>query len=363
MGSHRQRLVDHLPTRVALLRSEAWIDSNDLMTSSCSLLLKDVEECTPRGVENALRQMMIFHHVGDLKVFHGYVVILVHIAFRRLEMVISALPLDLQVRLRDVTGSQTAPVTALFAPTHLALFAPEGLLRGAIETRIRDDVAFAVSQERRQPDVDPDIRMRTFRRCMFAVWLGLTDDQCIPMAIGTMHEVNRLGRSFHGAMQLDLEAVSHLLWHHQVFLIFVQIAILPVLPQLDRMPAIGRLKTREAHTRDGVLLGSEKALEGLGKPIGKHLYRRSRNMLPLSFEECLKLVFGWNGPLFLILRLDGLQHAIVNEARLGQASHELAGLCLLHEQAVLICSHERNLVQAMSIVKRGMDAFGGISPP
>ena len=364
MGSHRQRLVDNLPTRVALLRGEARIDSNDLMTSSCGLILKDVEECTPRGVENALRQMMIFHHIGDLKVFHGYVVILLHIAFRRLEMVISALPLDLQVRLRDVTGSQTAPVTARFAPAHLALFAPECLLRGAIETWIRDGVAFAVSQEGRQPDVDTDIRMRTFRWCMCGVWLRLTDDKRIPMSIGTMHQVHRLGRSFHGAMQLDLEAVSHLLWHHQVFLIFVQIAILPVLPQLDRMPAIGLLKTREANTRDGVLLGSEKALEGLGKPIGKHLYRRSRNMLPLSFEECLKLVFGWNGPLFLILRLDGLQHAIVNEARLSQASHELAGLFLIHEQAVLKCSHERNLLQAMRIVKRGMYACGGgISPP
>src|SRR2546421_8770702 len=259
MGSHRQRLVDHLPTRVALLRGEARIDSNDLMTSSCSLLLKDVEECTPRGVENALRHMMIFHHVGDLKVFHSYVVILLHIAFRRLEMVISALPLDLQVRLGDVTGSETAPVTARFAPAHLALFAPEGLLRGAIETRIRDGVAFAVSQEGLQPDVDPDIRMRTFRRCMFGVCLGLTDDQCIPMSIGTMHEVHRLGRSFNRAMQFDLEEVSHLLWHHQVFLILVQIAILPVLPQLDRMPAIGLLKTRESNTRKGVLLAGEKA--------------------------------------------------------------------------------------------------------
>src|SRR5437868_15527155 len=139
MGSHRQRLLDNLPTGVALLRGEARINSNDLMTSSCSLILKDVEECTPRGVENALRQMMIFHHVGDLKVFHSYVVILFSIALRRLEMVISALPLDLQVRLRDVTGSETAPVTALFAP--------ESLLRGAIGTWIRDGVAFAVSQE------------------------------------------------------------------------------------------------------------------------------------------------------------------------------------------------------------------------
>ena len=106
MGAHRQRLLYHLPTLVALLRGEARIDSNDLMTSSCGLLLKDVEECTPRGVENALRHMMIFHHVADLKVFHGYVVILFHIPFRRLEMVISALPLDLQVRLRDVNGQR-----------------------------------------------------------------------------------------------------------------------------------------------------------------------------------------------------------------------------------------------------------------
>ena len=71
MGAHRQRLLDHLPTLVALLRGEARIDSNDLMTSSCGLILKDVEKCTPRGVENALRHMMIFHQVGDLKVFHS----------------------------------------------------------------------------------------------------------------------------------------------------------------------------------------------------------------------------------------------------------------------------------------------------
>src|SRR2546421_383150 len=136
-------------------------------------------------------------------------------------MVISALPLDLQVRLSDVTGSETAPVTALFAPAQLALFAPECLLRGAIETRIRDGVPFAVSQEGRQPDVDTNIRMSTFRWCMCGVWLGLTDDKRIPMSIGTMHEVNRLRRSFHGAMQLDLEEVSQLLWHNQVVLIFV----------------------------------------------------------------------------------------------------------------------------------------------
>jgi hypothetical protein len=81
MGSYRQIFLHNFSTLVTFLTGEAWVHSNDLMTSSCGLILKDVEECTPPGVENALGQMMIFHHVGDLKVFHGYVVILFSIAF------------------------------------------------------------------------------------------------------------------------------------------------------------------------------------------------------------------------------------------------------------------------------------------
>jgi hypothetical protein len=72
MGSYRQTLLHKFPTcRVRAFPCRiAWVHSNDLMTSPCSLILKDVEECTPRGVENALGQMVIFHHIDDLKVFH-----------------------------------------------------------------------------------------------------------------------------------------------------------------------------------------------------------------------------------------------------------------------------------------------------
>ena len=90
MGTYRQALLYNLPTLMTLLTGETRVHSNNLMTSSCGLLLKDVEECAPRGVENALGQMVIFHHVGDLKVFHRNVVILFSIALRRLELVISS---------------------------------------------------------------------------------------------------------------------------------------------------------------------------------------------------------------------------------------------------------------------------------
>ena len=142
MGSYGQTLLYNFSTLVTLLTGETRIHSNDLMTSSFGLILKDVEKCTPRGVENTLRQMMIFHHVGDLKVFHSDVVILFSIALRRLEMVIAALSVDLQVCLGDVTGGFATAMTAFLPSAQLALLAPQRLLRGAIETRILHRLAF-----------------------------------------------------------------------------------------------------------------------------------------------------------------------------------------------------------------------------
>src|SRR2546423_12539182 len=103
MGTYRKRLLHNLSTSVALLRGEMRVDSGDLMTSSCSLIFKNIEECTPRSVENALGQVMIFHHVGDLKVFHRNVMILFCIPFGGLEMVITTLAIDLQMRFRSVS--------------------------------------------------------------------------------------------------------------------------------------------------------------------------------------------------------------------------------------------------------------------
>ena len=166
MGSYRQTLLDGLATFEALLRGEARVHSNHLMTSSCSLFTQDVEECTPTGVHDALRQGMVLCHVARLKLLNS---------------------------------------------NHLVL---PGVLFGRFE---------------------------------------------------------------------------------EVFLILMQIRIFAVLPQLDGMPAVGLLETREAYTRDAMLLGGKKAFERRTQTISQHLNGGGRNMCALSLESRFQVILAWEG--------------------------------------------------------------------
>ena len=83
MGSDRQTLLDDLATLVTFLAREARVHSYHLMTSSCSLLFKDVEECAPTGVQDALCQGMVLYHVEHLKLLNGNDLILFGVRFRR----------------------------------------------------------------------------------------------------------------------------------------------------------------------------------------------------------------------------------------------------------------------------------------
>jgi hypothetical protein len=47
MGTYRQTFLYNFATLVTLLRGETWVHSNDLMTSSRSLVVKDFKELTP----------------------------------------------------------------------------------------------------------------------------------------------------------------------------------------------------------------------------------------------------------------------------------------------------------------------------
>src|SRR5271157_5571698 len=125
MRTYRQRLLHHLSTCVTFLRCEARIDSSHTMPGSFSLVTEDGEKCAPTGVHDALREMVIFHHVRDLKVFNGNQLIAFGVRFRGLEMVIAALPLDLQVRLGHVLRGFTASMRAFLPSTQLALFASQ----------------------------------------------------------------------------------------------------------------------------------------------------------------------------------------------------------------------------------------------
>jgi hypothetical protein len=262
-----------------------------------------------------------------------------------------------------ITGGLTTAFTALLASPQLTLLASQGFLRGAIEARVSNSVTLTVSQERFQPDINPDRRMLTDAGKMVRSRFCFTDDESVPVSISTQNEMYRLGSSLYRAMQLDLEEMPHLLWDDEVFLVLMQRAVLPVLSQLNGMPAVGLLETGKPDTRNGEGVRRKEPLEGLGETISEHLYRCGRHVLTLPFECRLKFILAWECAVLLILCLDRLKHPIVNSARLSQARHELAGLLLIHEQAVLKCSHEHILPQVIRNIKRFAPTGGGFSSP
>jgi len=71
MGTHRKRFLHDLPTLVAFLRGETRVHSDHLMSSTFSLGFKDSEECTPGGVHDGFRQMMVLDHVEDSQILNG----------------------------------------------------------------------------------------------------------------------------------------------------------------------------------------------------------------------------------------------------------------------------------------------------
>src|SRR5579859_2427342 len=161
MGSYRQTFLYNFSTLVTFLTGEAWVHSNHLMTSSCSLLFKNSEELTPCGVQDGFRQMVVLDHIGDLKVFYGKMVIAFSVLLCHLEMVIAALTLNLQMRLCCTLSRLPASMRAFLATTHGTLLTSQRTLRRAIEAWVRNGVPLAISQERFEPYINTDVRMLT----------------------------------------------------------------------------------------------------------------------------------------------------------------------------------------------------------
>ncbi len=135
MSANTQGLLNKLSTIATCLCGEVRIYSYHLMTGSCSLILKDSKKCAPTGVHDALREMVIFHHIRDLKVFNYHQLIAFGVRFSCLEMVISTLPINLHVCLRHVLSGFTAPVRAFLASTQLALLASQASRYRHVGTR------------------------------------------------------------------------------------------------------------------------------------------------------------------------------------------------------------------------------------
>src|SRR5207249_4716089 len=124
----------------------------------------------------------------------------------------------------------TLAVTPFLATTHLPLLTPQGTLRGAIETWIRNGVALTIGQEGLETDINANVRMFARGWGMFGMRFRFTDDQSIPMPISTQDKMYRFRSSLYRAMQFDLERMSEFLGYYEVFLVLMQRHIFAILP-------------------------------------------------------------------------------------------------------------------------------------
>ena len=185
MRTDAERFLHNLATVETFLTAIARIDSDHPMTSSLSLISEDVEECTPGSVHDALGHVVVFHHVGDVQVFYGNVLIPFGVLFGHLEMEVSALAGDLEMRLCSVLRRFAFATTALLAPAHHSLLTPECPLARAIVPGILNRVPFAIGQEGRETNINANIRMGTRRGKMLRLRNGFADDERVPICLLT----------------------------------------------------------------------------------------------------------------------------------------------------------------------------------
>src|SRR5438876_8194297 len=194
MGTHRKRFLHDLATFEALLRGEARVHSYHCVPSSFSLFTQDVEEGAPAGITDALGQGMVLDQVENVKLLNGDDLVLFGVLVGRLILEISPLTGNLEMRLCRTLGSFTAAMTPLLPSAQRSLLASQGLLRGAIETRVRNGVPLTIRQKGLEANVKTNVRMLALTWIVLDVWLRLTYDEGVPMPISTMNQVNRLGR-------------------------------------------------------------------------------------------------------------------------------------------------------------------------
>ena len=345
MSTYRQTLVHDLTACVAFLRGEARIDSDHSMTSSSSLLFKEIEKCAPTGVKDALCQGMILDHVENTQLLNSDDLIAFCILLCRLIVEVTALTGDLEMGLRRAASSLALSMTALLTPGQLALLAPQGFLEGAIEARVLYRMALAVSKKGLETNVNADSRMSAVIWRMLGLLvhgLRLTDDERVPVSIRPMHKVHGLGRALESTVHLDLEGCTDLSRDMQMLVISIQphIAAGAVLSEWERVPAVRLLETRETHSRNAQLSGLEKPFERFREAISQHLDCGGWHMLTATtFELCRQIVLRWESTSFCILCLDGLEHLVIDTPRLSQTSYKQARLFFIWIQAVFKRSH------------------------
>ena len=277
-------------------------------------------------------------------------------------MMVTALTLNLQMCPGNEASSLTASMTAFLPPAQLALLPSQDFLRGAIEPRIRDSVALRVGQEGLESHINADVSMRTVSRSMLIGGLSCADDQRVPVPIGTMHQIDRFRLPLDGAVQLDLERLADLSRDMQMFVIGIQphIAAGAVLSELERMPAVRLLETRETHIRNTHLSGLEKPFKRFREAISQHLNRGGRYILTATaFELCRQIILRGERTIGLRLLFHRLKHLIVDMPGLDQTVHEQMMLGFIRIQTIFKCFHHPNYSALGMIHQQLIPPVGG----
>ena len=350
MSTNTERLLHNLPTLVALLRRETWVDSYHLVPSIPSFDRKYIEKRAPTSVHDALCKVMIFDHVVDLQILNNNQFVSISILLCRFEVKVFSLTATLEVCLCRALTRLTSSLTSLFTSTYRSLLTAQCSLTLAVKTGVSNGVAFGVSQKGLESHINTNIAMSAFSRSMLILRFGFADNEDVPMGIGTKHKMSRFRSAFHRTMVLDFDRPTQLARNVQMFLIrgkqhITTVLLIAVLSQLDTLPLIRFLETRETNTSDVVLFCGKKAFEGLTHSIGKHLYSGCRNRNTVSLESGFEVILARKRPILLILCFDGFKHGIVYHARLDQALHEQNVLFFRCIQAVFICPHSSILPQ------------------
>ena len=145
MGSDAQAFLNDLIASVAFLRCEASGNLDHLMTSPCSLISKYLDKRSPGSVGNALCQMVILEHAGDVQIFNTNAGIALCIGFGGLEEEISALALDFEMGLGAIACCLAPSVAPLLAAAEVALLSSEGPLALTVVAWIGNGLALGIS--------------------------------------------------------------------------------------------------------------------------------------------------------------------------------------------------------------------------
>src|SRR5581483_1225986 len=98
------------------------------MTSSRSLVFKNVEKCAPTGVHDGLGKTMILDHVENRQLLNSNHLIVFSIAFGGLVVKIATLPFDLEMRLCGTFCRFAPSLGALLATCVHPLLTSQGSL-------------------------------------------------------------------------------------------------------------------------------------------------------------------------------------------------------------------------------------------